>query len=116
MAKSMFLFLTGKIHTRQSSFLKKIKRKYPGKRALILWDGATHHRGEVGEYLKGKHWLELMLFPPYSPELNPQEHVWKKAREKVTHNHEEDFNVLVSKFYNFLTKNKFKSNFLRKYS
>jgi len=57
-----------------------------------------------------------MYFPPYSPDMNPQEKVWKKARENISHNYEEDFNVLVSRFYNFLIKTKFKSNFLKKYS
>lgn len=100
-------------------FLKKIKRKNPGSKILILWDGASHHKGEVREYLKQEHqkhhWLELKLFPPYSPKLNPQEKVWREARKEICHNHEDDFETLVCKFYNFLTKRKFKSSFLDKY-
>lgn len=101
-------------------FLKKVKKKLPGCKALILWDGASHHKGEVREYLKqehrrGSHWLELKLFPPYSPKLNPQERVWREARKEVSHNHEDEFETLVCKFYNFLTKHRFKSHFLRKY-
>ena len=30
--------------------------------------------------------LELMFFPKYSPDLNPQENFWKKIRKTVTHN------------------------------
>lgn len=29
----------------------------------------------------------LMLQPAYSPELNPQERIWKWLRRIVTHNH-----------------------------
>lgn len=96
-------------------FLKKLTKRYSGKKILLLWDGAPWHRGEVKDYLKGKHHLEILYFPSYSPELNPQEGVWKKTRTAISHNHEEDFNILISKFYNYLIKNKFKSNFLLKY-
>jgi transposase len=30
--------------------------------------------------------LKLLFLPPYSPELNPQEHVWDELREKCFHN------------------------------
>ncbi len=30
--------------------------------------------------------IEAVHFPPYSPQLNPQEHVWKQGRATVTHN------------------------------
>jgi hypothetical protein len=28
-----------------------------------------------------------MYFPTAAPDLNPQEHVWKAARDNVSHNH-----------------------------
>jgi transposase len=30
--------------------------------------------------------LKLLFLPPYSPELNPQEHVWDELQEKCFHN------------------------------
>ena len=30
--------------------------------------------------------LRLHFLPPYSPELNPQEHIWDELREKYFHN------------------------------
>ncbi|MDX1253468.1 MAG: transposase, partial [Gammaproteobacteria bacterium] len=30
--------------------------------------------------------LRLVFLPPYSPELNPQEHVWDELREQFFHN------------------------------
>ena len=30
--------------------------------------------------------LKLLFLPPYSPELNPQEHIWDELREKSFHN------------------------------
>jgi transposase len=33
--------------------------------------------------------LEILFFPPASPDLNPQEQVWKATREAISHNHAE---------------------------
>ena len=62
--------------------LRGLERAYPGKEVLLLWDGAPWHRGEVRKYLaEPQKWqLEIMYFPAYHPDLNPQEHVWKEAR------------------------------------
>ena len=119
---------TGKCHlmdsTRQTSintvtFLRRIENFYKGKRVLLLWDGAPWHRGEVRKYLKKKtekKWkLEIKYFPAYSPDLNPQEHVWKEAKEKTTKNSEEEFEDKALKFYKYIVKTKFKTNFLKKY-
>lgn len=52
---------------------------------LLVVDGHSIHRaGIVGEYVKstnGK--LELHFLPPYSPQLNPDEQVWKNVKERV---------------------------------
>lgn len=119
---------TGKCHVmdtqRQNSkytveFLRRLESCYPEKRVLLIWDGAPWHRGEVRKYLKReteKKWrLEIMYFPPYSPDFNPQEHVWKETKEKTTKNSEDDFDTKLLKFRKYITKTKFKTNFLTKY-
>jgi len=30
--------------------------------------------------------MEAMSLPPYSPDLNPIEQVWRKTRREITHN------------------------------
>jgi transposase len=59
-------------------FLCHLLRQIPGK-LLILWDGASIHRGQRVRNLlatdrAGDLWLER--FPPYAPELNPDEGIW----------------------------------------
>lgn len=67
--------------------LKKIRKFYPNKKILLLWDGAGWHRGSaVTEFIENDGRIKAYHFPPYAPELNPQEHVWKKGREAITHN------------------------------
>jgi transposase len=61
---------------------------YNGKDILLVWDNAPWHRSkEVRKWLsETKHKIRLLAFPPYAPDLNPQEHVWKAGRSNVTHN------------------------------
>ncbi len=96
-------------------FLKKLIRIYKDKKIFLIWDGASWHKSkEIREFLskvnQGKTKLELFLFPPYSPEFNPQEHVWKALRQNITHNRlEKDFPVLIKECLKFLKKNNFSS-------
>ncbi|MBI4999727.1 IS630 family transposase [Candidatus Gottesmanbacteria bacterium] len=99
------------------SFLRKLERIYQRKDVLLIWDGAPWHRGEVKKYLKEKNkkWkLQLMYFPPYSPDYNPQEQVWKRSKQEIIHNSEEEFEVKILNFYKFLVRTKFNTNFINK--
>ena len=63
-------------------FLKSLLRKY-GK-ILIVVDGAKYHfeKENVQKfYRKNKHRLVVIQLPPYSPNLNPIEQVWKKIKK-----------------------------------
>lgn len=96
-------------------FLKKLLKIYQYKKIFLIWDGAGWHKSkEIRKFLrkvnKDKFRLELFLFPPYSPELNPQEHVWKALRQTITHNRlEKDFSVLIKKCLKFLNNTNFNS-------
>lgn len=98
-ARSIYGFLnlkTGREHafktTWQNMFITrdqliKIRQIYPTRKILILWDGPGTHRGkEVTQFIQNDGHIETIYFPPYSPEENPQEHVWKEGRSKITHN------------------------------
>ena len=93
------------------SFLKKLSEVYSDKKILLIWDGAGWHKSKkIREFLKTTDQFELMNFPPYSPELNPQEHVWKALRQGVTHNRlEKDFSVLIKECLKFLNRTDFTS-------
>ena len=62
---------------------------HPGKRLLVIHDRGAQHKGAPVEAIvrdaKGR--LVLQAQPAYSPELNPQERVWRWLRRVVTHNH-----------------------------
>jgi transposase len=92
-------------------FLKKLAKQYYKRRILLVWDNAGWHKSkEVRQFLKTTRQFTLMNFPPYTPEFNPQEHVWKNLRQNVTHNcFEEDFAVTVKTCLKYLNKHNFKS-------
>lgn len=96
-------------------FLNKLIKTYQSKKIFLIWDGAGWHKSkEIRQYLsrinKGETKLELFNFPPYTPEFNPQEHVWKALRQNITHNRlEKDFSVLIKACLKFLKKTDFSS-------
>jgi transposase len=59
-------------------FLDHLQSIYPGRALLILWDRAKWHKGAVvRDYLSQHPHIQTLHFPPGSPQLNPQEHVWE---------------------------------------
>lgn len=57
------------------------------KKILLIWDNVSCHKShEVKEWLKDNpHTIELDNFPPYSPEMNPIEHIWKIMKKHINH-------------------------------
>jgi hypothetical protein len=64
-------------------FLDEISVRYPDNRMIMVLDGAGWHRNES---LIVPDNIQLLKLPPYSPELNPVEHLWDDLREKSFHN------------------------------
>ncbi len=66
---------------------KKLKKKYPNapKIHLILDRGPYNTSAETKEAAK-KHGIILHYLPPYSPNLNPSERLWKVMNEHVRNN------------------------------
>jgi transposase len=52
----------------------------PGKRILLMLDGAGWHTGSEVQCPEG---IELVSMPPYSPELQPAEHLWELCDEPL---------------------------------
>jgi len=73
-----FLCVEGKVNAEVFlGFLKRLVSTASRKVFLIVDGHPTHKAKLVGKYLeeeKGK--IEMFFLPPYSPQLNPDEHVW----------------------------------------
>lgn len=62
-----------------SIFLAEVSSRHPGDRILMFMDGAGWHKAK-GLVVP----LNIIIkpIPPYSPEVNPVEHLWDEMREK----------------------------------
>jgi len=60
-------------------FLRQVSQKHPKEFVVMILDGAPSHRSFQLEIPKN---MVLLRLPPYSPELNPVEHLWDELREK----------------------------------
>jgi transposase len=93
-------------------FLKHLVAQYaPRKVFLIVDNGPCHNLEEAGKQwlADNAHRIAIFRLPPYSPEFNPIEPVWKTTRRMTTHNrfyattHERD-SALRSTFRRFRRK------------
>jgi len=82
--------------------LKKIKKYYPNKDICFIWDNAAWHKGKlIRKELKKRNFLSnfhLINFPPYAPDKNPVEHIWKYAKDKVAEKSTTSFKQKVNNF------------------
>jgi len=64
-------------------FLEHLTAAYPDDYIVLVCDGAAWHRSGT---LKLSAKIELMFIPPYTPEMNPMEQIWKGLRARGFHN------------------------------
>lgn len=60
-------------------FLKQVSQEFTTYFIVMQVDGAGWHRSDSLEIPEN---IRLIFQPPYSPETNPVEHIWKELREK----------------------------------
>jgi transposase len=98
-------------------FLEHVLTVWPTQSILLFLDRAPWHRGAAIQAFLAKHpRLQLIYFPSACPQLNPQEHVWKAARNAVSHNHHfPNLSALRSAFAHFLETTIFHFRWLEKF-
>ena len=62
-----------------SAFLSQVSAAHPHDFIVMIVDGASSHKSKQ---LAVPQNMKLLLLPPYSPQLNPQENIWDEVREK----------------------------------
>lgn len=69
------------------AFLNKIEENYPKKSKIHLFcDNARYYRNKSVTAFLEKSKISMHFLPPYSPNLNPIERVWKWMKERVLYN------------------------------
>ena len=96
----------------QTFLTQLVRHRRRGRKMIVIVDNARwHHAKQLKPWLK-KHRdvLRLDFLPPYSPDLNPIERVWKLTRRLCTHNRyfpelEELLHVVSYQFDQWKTQN-----------
>ncbi|MCB1822906.1 MAG: transposase, partial [Candidatus Competibacteraceae bacterium] len=94
-------------------FIKYLKTLYPGKKLIIILDGATDHHskemqaflGQINAGLEEKDWkVTCIVFAPNAPEQNPVEDVWLRGKNFLRKHFNENntFHKVKMSFLNFL--------------
>ena len=65
-------------------FLGEIRSINPGKRILIILDNFRSHRANATVEFAKENGIELLFLPPYSPDLNPIEFIWKSIKRIIS--------------------------------
>ncbi len=65
-------------------FLSLVHRMFPD--SILVMDNAMYHHAGIITDLAFMTDIDLLFLPPYSPELNPIERVWKLIKKHATHN------------------------------
>lgn len=69
------------------NFMGHVRKRLKSKRKIhLILDGAGYHRSEIVREAAKRLNMKLFFLPPYSPNLNPIERLWKVMNEKVRNN------------------------------
>ena len=72
------------------NFLRQLRQcsRRAGRRVVVITDNARYHHAKLHADWRAKQEPEFVLsyLPPYSPDLNPIERVWKLTRRLCLHN------------------------------
>ena len=64
-------------------FLEHLSTAYPEDYIGLVCDGAEWHKSGTLQVFPN---IELMFIPPYTPEMNPIEQIWRELRARGFHN------------------------------
>ncbi|MCX9085821.1 MAG: IS630 family transposase [Candidatus Methanoperedens sp.] len=105
------------------NFIRKVKKNNPNKGIIIILDNLKSHKVEEVKAEAKRLGIELVFLPPYSPDLNPIEYIWKSIKRVISTTfvrHMDDMrNTIKEAFYRLTRKLSFAATwfdrFLRPY-
>lgn len=88
-------------------FLERVRELNGKRRIIIIIDNfSSHHAYDTLEYAEMLD-IHLVFLPPYSPDLNPIEYIWKDIKKEIsTHliTNKEEMRTLITDTYTELSK------------
>jgi transposase len=65
-------------------FLEKIAEQNPKKKTILVLDNSKSHRANKTVTKARELEMALVFLPPYSPDLNPVEFIWKTIKREIS--------------------------------
>lgn len=65
-------------------FLEEVRRSNPINRICLVLDNFATHKGKMVREKASELNIELIYLPPYSPDLNPIEYLWKSIKRIIS--------------------------------
>ncbi len=81
--ESFFLVMPRSDTISMNIFLNELSRQYENDHIVLVCDGAPWHKSETLETPSN---ITIIYLPPYTPEMNPIEQIWREIRTKGFHN------------------------------
>jgi len=100
-------------------FLRLIRRENPSRTIILVWDNARAHLSRLVRRTANLLNIILVFLPPYSPDLNPIEFIWKSIKKelssKIFMTKEEVQNAVEEMFYKFSSSLSFAKSWIKKF-
>jgi len=77
--------------------LKKLSEEYAGKAIHLILDNARYQKCKVVQELAAELKITLVYIPPYSPNLNLIERLWKFTKSRLRTRYYDQFDVFTKK-------------------
>ncbi len=77
--------------------LRKVAAEYSGKKVHLVLDNARYQKCRIVQELAGQLDIRLEYIPPYSPNLNLIERVWKFVKGEISSKYYDDFDAFKQK-------------------
>ena len=86
-----------------TDFMEKLRSQYGSKTIHLILDRSGYHRAELVAKTAVSLNIKLHFLPPYSPNLNPIERLWKVMNERVRNNRffrsTKEFKWIITDFF-----------------
>jgi len=100
-------------------FLYDIRNKNPERTIVLIWDNAKAHLSRLVRRTAQLLDIILVFLPPYSPDLNPIEFIWKSIKKELSSRFlmckEEVRDAVEHSFYKFSSSLSFAKAWIRKF-
>lgn len=96
-------------------FLKEIKFRNPVKNIVVILDNFSSHRSKTTVDFAEEIGIELVFLPPYSPDINPIEYIWKSIKKVISKEFIVDLDHMKKIIYDSFQKFSSKLSFAKRW-